>query len=191
MDNAQEQKLMEETVEQSKQPVDNTPIPKEVPKYEENQLLREDWTFDGPIETRWVGGKEVKILPTPQQSANLPQKFKPAHVDALHMMYLLYETLPKQQGRSLPLFQSEILQVVPKKIFRQLEMYDLVKTRLVPLVDPKGKPIGGQMLCWLTPEGKYMAQEIKKKVDARRQELQAQHPTPETPEVHPTQGENP
>jgi hypothetical protein len=151
------------------------PPKKEVkPQYFENQLIREEWTFDGPIQTRWQEGKEVKIYPAPMSStASLPNRFKPAHGDALYLLFLLYENLSKQKGRVIPMFQSEALQLIKKKIFRDLESYELVKTRLVSLVDDKGKPIGGRMLCWLTPEGKYLAMMAKKQVEARKEALKA------------------
>jgi hypothetical protein len=149
------------------------PPKKEVkPNYTENQLIREEWTFDGPVQTRWQEGKEVKIYPEPMKTtASLPTKFKGAHGDALYLMFLLYENLSKQKGRVLPIFQSEALQMIKKKIFRDLESYELVKTRLVSLQDSDGKPIGGRMLCWLTPEGKYLAMLTKKQVEAKREAL--------------------
>ena len=39
------------------------------------------------------------------------------------------------------------------------------------LQDSDGKPIGGRMLCWLTPEGKYLAMLTKKQVEAKREAL--------------------
>jgi hypothetical protein len=178
MEENTEDQIMQEIVDKAKEPIKpehTEPPKKEVkPQYFENQLIREEWTFDGPIQTRWQEGKEVKIYPKPMSTtASLPNRFKPAHGDALYLMYLLYENLSKQKGRVIPMFQSEALQLIKKKIFRDLESYELVKTRLVSLVDDKGKPIGGRMLCWLTPEGKYLAMLAKKQVEARKETLKA------------------
>ena len=111
------------------------------------EKARYSYSIDGPLYD------DVLMTFDPVILTEVP-KSKPRERDGLRITHKMIQAIKKHQAeRKLPLLQSELLQLIPKNVYKDLVRKDWLREKALWL-SVAGKVEGGaRNVCWISPTG--------------------------------------
>lgn len=132
----------------------------------EGRMIAIKFTVDGEVPIVRRDGKDVEMGIPEEEFRGPPKGWKQKHSEGMWKLHECMEQVRALERRQIPLLRDEAVSVgIPKSVLKDLEAFGMVRHRLLKILDRSrgGKPTGGRMVVYFTPQGHAYVREALKK----------------------------
>lgn len=139
----------------------------------EGRLIALKFTVDGEVPILRKNGADVETPLPEEEFRGVPEGWKSKHSETMWKLHECFEQVRSMPRRQIPLLRDEATGVgISKSLLKDLEAFGMIRHRLLKVLDKRlgGKPVGGRMVVYFTPQGHAYVREALKE---RKTDVQA------------------